>query len=69
MHTAQASGVTVYYPFALVDLLGYRQADDADGEVLLSFMDEDGCQVSIRLRRHLVEALKARLHVPPDSSS
>jgi len=31
-------------------------------------MDEDGCQVSVRLRRHLVEALKDRLGVPPDSS-
>jgi hypothetical protein len=35
---------------------------------LLSFLDEDGCRVSIRLRREVVEALKARLCVPPDSS-
>jgi hypothetical protein len=31
-------------------------------------MDEDGCQVSIRLRKELVEALKDRLCVPPESS-
>jgi hypothetical protein len=35
---------------------------------LLSFLDEDGCRVSIRLRREVVDALKARLCVPPDSS-
>ena len=60
----RVDGTTVYYPFALVDLVDDRQTDE-DGEVLLSFMDEDGCQVSIRLRRHLVDALKDRLGVPP----
>jgi hypothetical protein len=30
--------VTVYYPFALVELLDFRQADDGeDGEILLRF--------------------------------
>ena len=68
-HTARADGVTVYYPFALVDLLDVQQVDEnEDGELLLSFLDEDGCRVSIRLRKELVEALKARLCVPPDSS-
>lgn len=65
----RADGVTVYYPFALVDLIDYRKADDdGDGDVLLSFYDEDGCQVTVRLRRGLVESLKARLDTPPDSS-
>src|SRR5262249_53440023 len=64
-----ANGVTVYYPFALVDLLSYREVDDdKDGRVLLSFVDEDGCEVTIRLHRELVEALKARLASPPDTS-
>jgi hypothetical protein len=67
--TARADGVTVYYPFALVELLGYREVDDdEDGEVLLSFLDEDGCQVTVRLRRELLGAIRARLAEPPDSS-
>ena len=67
---ARADGVTVYYPFALVQLLGYREVDDNEGgEVLLSFLDEDGCQVPVRLRRELLDAIRARLAEPPDSSS
>ena len=69
VHTPRADGVTVYYPFALVELLGCRQVDDHEaGEILLTFEDEDGCQVTIRLRAVVVEALKARLCTPPDSS-
>ena len=68
--TARADGVTVYYPFALVQFLGYREVDDNEGgEVLLSFLDEDGCQVTVRLRRAVAEATCARLARPPDSSS
>jgi len=69
VHTPRADGVTVYYPFALVDLLDCHPVDDSkDGELLLSFLDEDGCRVSIRMRRELAEALKARLFASPDSS-
>lgn len=69
VHTPRANGVTVYYPFALVDLTDYREVDDREGgEVMLSFLDEDGCTVSIRLSRKVAEALKDRLCVPPDSS-
>jgi hypothetical protein len=65
----RADGVTVYYPFALVDLLDYQAVDDdGDGGVLLSFRDEDGAVVKVRLRRELVELLKSRLGAPPDSS-
>jgi hypothetical protein len=61
--------VTVYYPFALVELLDYRQVDDGeDGELLLSFRDEDGAEVKIRVRREVVEEIRKRLAVPPDSS-
>jgi hypothetical protein len=68
-YTPRADGVTVYYPFALVELLGYRRVDDNEGgEVLLSFADEDGCQVTIRLRVAVAEALRARLGESPDSS-
>lgn len=67
--TARADGVSVYYPFALVDLIDYRKVDDdGEGDVLLSFHDEDGCEVTIRMRGGLVESLKARLDSPPDSS-
>jgi hypothetical protein len=61
--------VTVYYPFALVELLDYRQVDDGeDGELLLSFRDEDGAEVKIRVRREVAEEIRKRLAVPPDSS-
>lgn len=61
--------MTVYYPFALVELLDYRQADDGeDGEVLLSFRDEDGAEVKVRMRRELAEVIRKRFEVPPDSS-
>ena len=69
VHTARADGVTVYYPFALVELLDYRRLDDNEGdEVLLAFTDEDGCRVTIRMSAVVVEALKSRLCEPPDSS-
>jgi hypothetical protein len=62
--------VTVYYPFALVELLDFRQVDDGeDGEVLLSFRDEDGAEVKVRLRRELAEEIRKRFEAPPDSSS
>ena len=61
--------MTVYYPFALVELLDYRQVDDGeDGELLLSFRDEDGAEVKIRVRREVVEEIRKRLAAPPDSS-
>ena len=65
----RADGVTVYYPFALVELLDYRQTGEGEeGEVLLSFRDEDGAEVKIRMRRELVYVLCDRLAAPPDSS-
>ena len=65
----RADGVTVYYPFALVDLLDIDAVDeDGDGELLLSFRDEDGAVVKVRLRRELVALLKSRLDGSPDSS-
>ncbi|HUQ25118.1 MAG TPA: hypothetical protein VM140_05560 [Burkholderiales bacterium] len=69
VYTSRADGVSVYYPFALVDLTGYRRVDDnEDGEVMLTFLDEDGCTVSVRIRAEVIETLKTRLCVPPDSS-
>jgi hypothetical protein len=68
-HTPRADGVSVYYPFVLVELLGYSQAGDSEeDEVLLSFSDEDGCNVTIKVRLSVIAALLSRLSAPPDPS-
>ena len=69
-HTHRSGALSVYYPFALVDLLEYREADEhkQTGEVLLSFLDQDGCKVTLRARRDVIEALAARLATPPARS-
>jgi hypothetical protein len=36
---------------------------------LLSFADEDGCRVTVKVRRAVIAALIARLSAPPDPSS
>jgi hypothetical protein len=62
--------VSVYYPFALVSLQDYRKVDDAEGgEVLLAFMDEDGCRVTLRLSRALAEQLAEKLRKGPEASA
>jgi hypothetical protein len=33
---------------------------------LLTFLDADGCQVTLRLSPHAVEALRKRIPDPPD---
>jgi hypothetical protein len=69
-HTSRADGVSVYYPFVLVELLAYTEVDDSEeGEVLLSFSDEDGCRVTVKVRRSVIAALIARLSAPPDPQS
>jgi hypothetical protein len=35
---------------------------------LLSFSDEDGCNVTIKVRGSVIAALLSRLSVPPDPS-
>jgi hypothetical protein len=35
---------------------------------LLSFLDQDGCKVTLRARRDVIEALTARLAAPPARS-
>jgi hypothetical protein len=35
---------------------------------LLSFSDEDGCRVTIKVRRAVIEGLLSRLSAPPDPS-
>jgi hypothetical protein len=36
------------------------------GDVMLVFIDEEGCQVTVRLRSSLAEQLASRLQSPPD---
>lgn len=61
--------ITVYYPFALTDLVRYVEGDDyaETGDVLLVFTDEEGCQVTLRVRSSLASALATRLQSPPDA--
>ena len=51
--------LSIYYPFALVELLEISNTDEHEetGEVLLYFLDSDGCQVTVRLTKHAVEQL------------
>jgi len=64
-------GVSVYYPFALVELIDYLEADgyEATGDVLLSLRDEDGVMVTVRLSAALARALHDRLGQPPERSA
>ena len=64
------NGVSVYYPFALVELIDYLEADgyEETGDVLLSLRDEDGVTVTVRLRPGLVKELLERLGRPPDAT-
>ena len=56
-------GFSVYYPFALVELLDVRKTDEYEetGELLLRFRDADDCEVSVRLTPAALEQLCARL--------
>lgn len=64
-------GVSVYYPFALVELIDYLEADGYEecGDVLLSLRDEDGVMVTVRLSAALARALQERLGQPPDRNA
>jgi hypothetical protein len=60
--------ISVYYPFALTDLVRYAEGDDYEqtGDVMLVLIDEEGCQVTVRMRSSLAERLASRLQSPPD---
>jgi hypothetical protein len=68
LYVVPAHAVSVYYPFALVELLSYVEGDDykGTGDVLLAFLDEDGCRVTIRLTGATREQLVTRLQSAPD---
>lgn len=63
--------ISVYYPFALTDLVRFVEGDDYQetGDVLLVFADEEGCQVTLRLGSALVAELAKRLQSPPEAKS
>ena len=69
--TPGSNALSVYYPFCLVDLVACRESEDVEdtGEVLLSFLDADGCQVTLRLSPHALEALRKRIPDPPDPAA
>jgi hypothetical protein len=69
--TAESNILSVYYPFSLVDLVVFRESDDFEdtGEALLAFRDADGCEVTVRLSPHAVEALRKRISAAPDPHS
>src|SRR5688500_15723004 len=62
--TPQGSeGLSVYYPFALVELLDITKTDEHEerGELLLHFLDADGTRVTVRLTPVALDQLRARL--------
>jgi hypothetical protein len=65
---ATPHAISVYYPFALTGLVSFVQGDDYEetGDVLLILTDEEGCQVTLRLRSALASELAARLQSPPE---
>ena len=47
--------------------MGVQPDDHEDtGEALLVFQDADGCQVTLRLSPHAVDALRKRIPEAPD---
>jgi hypothetical protein len=66
-----SNAISVYYPFALVELLDIGKTDEHEetGEVLLYFRDADGCQVTVRLSEVALEQLRARLSQANSSST
>jgi hypothetical protein len=56
--------VSVYYPFALVELVDIAKTDEyaETGEMMLSFYDADGCRVTLRVTPDTLEALCAKLN-------
>ncbi len=55
--------VSIYYPFALVELvdIGETEEHEETGEVMLSFLDSDGCRVTLRLTPQALDELCQRL--------
>src|SRR5437763_8362026 len=65
------NGVAVYYPFALVALKEFVQSDDHEetGDLLLIFEDNEGAQVTIKVRQSVISQLLERLPRPADPHS
>ena len=67
-YAVAAHAVSVYYPFALTELVDYVEGEDLEGtgDILLAFRDEDGCKVTLRVNRAALEQLTKRLKSAPD---
>ena len=63
----RAEGVSVYYPFPLLELVDIGKTDEhaETGEVLLYFIDSDGCQVTLRVSEYALAQLRQKLSEPP----
>jgi len=63
----RAAGVSVYYPFPLLELVDIGKTDEhaETGEVLLYFLDSDGCQVTLRVSEYALAQLRTKLSEPP----
>ena len=61
--------ISLYYPFALSDLVAFRKCHDHDdsGEVMLVFEDTAHCHVTIRLHPACLKLLIQRLAAEPDN--
>jgi hypothetical protein len=66
-----SKGVAVYYPFALVALKEFVQGDDHEetGDLLLIFEDDEGAQVTLKVRQSVISDLLERLANPPTAHS
>ena len=64
-------GVAVYYPFAIVALKEFVQSDDFEetGDLLLILEDEEGAQVTLKVRESAIADLLERLAKPPTANS
>ncbi len=56
-----ARGASVYYPFALVELLDITKTDEHEETGKLSHFDADGTRVTVRLTPVALDQLRARL--------
>ena len=63
------NAIAVYYPFALVALKEFAKSDDYEdtGDLLLIFQDEEGAQVTVKVRDAVVSQIAERLSRPPSA--
>lgn len=60
---SSATGVSVYYPYDLVQFVDLASDDEDPQIVLLSFLDTGGCRITLRVRRSAFRALAPSLRL------